>query len=172
MKKDSRELDQDSPLELTLDAAACDGIAYFSGSDGKEYFRPGGGEPIRELVCGSDNHPMMYQFSKVHPLAEVGRKFASPREASHYVGALSDFEMWILLINLNNDVDMPEEKKGKTREVLLREQERMKRENLAVLDTVPGFEVVRKYFDMTLEDVWADLQANGVSQYDDDDYSL
>lgn len=169
MKENSRELDQESPLELTLECAASDGIAYFKGANGKEYFRPRNGEAIRELVWGADNHPMMYQFSKVHPLAEVGRKFSTPREADHYVGALSDFEMWVLLINLYNDERMPEEMKDKTREALLLEQERMRRENLAVLDTVPGFEVVRKYFDMTLEDVWADLRTNGVHQ---DDNSL
>ena len=160
-------MDQDSQLELTLECAATDGIAYFKCDDGRKYFRPRDNEPIRELIHGQDNHPMMYQFSSVLPLAEIGRKFSTPRQASQYISALSDFEMWVLLIKLYNDAYMPADKKVETRDVLVREQERMKRDNLAVLDTVQGFDVVRKYFDMTIEDVWANLQANGARQNDD-----
>ena len=152
-------MDQDSQLELTLECAATDGIAYFKGSNGKEYFRPGGGKPIRALDNGHHEHPMMYQFSRVHPLAESGRKFSTPREAEHYVGALSDFEMMLLLISATFNAPELEKFKERVRKTILEEQERMKRDNLAVLDTVPGFNLVRKYLYMSADDIYADLES-------------
>ena len=35
----------------------------------------------------------------------------------------------------------------------------MKRDNLAVLDTVPGFNLVRKYLYMSADDIYADLES-------------
>jgi len=80
------------PLELTLLFATRDGIAYFEGNDGQKYFRPRDEQPIRPLVEGQDDHPMMYQLSAPHPLAAKGVKFQDLEEANLYVGVLSVYE--------------------------------------------------------------------------------
>lgn len=150
------------PLELTLKEAVTDGIAYFVDESGIEYFRPRDGEPIRPLIHGQDNHPMMYQFSRQDPLAEVGRKFASLEEADHYVGALADFDRMILFVNVAADTKLSEKLRREASEYVTKEQKRMKRENLGVLDTIPGFDKVRKYLDMSPEQIYSELKVQGV----------
>jgi hypothetical protein len=149
-------------LELTLKAAATDGIAYFVDASGVQYFRPRDGNPIRPLIWGKDNHPMMYQFSRPHPLAEVGRTFTSLEAADHYVGALADFDRMISLVNITNS-NLSEELRKRASAAVVSEQERMKKDNLGVLDSVPGFESVRKYLDMTPEQIYEDLKIHGIT---------
>lgn len=148
------------PLELTLREAATDGIAYFVDGSGNDYFRPRDGGPVRPLVHGKDDHPMMYQFSRRHPLAEVGRKFASLEEADHYVGALFDFTRMILNASVVTDARLSGEARRETSDFVKKGQEKIKRKHLGVLDTIPGFDKVRKYLDMTPVQINKELKAH------------
>jgi len=153
-------------LELTLQEATTDGIAYFIDSSGNEYFRPRkagptGKERIRPLIHGHDNHPMMYQFSRRNPLAEIGRKFASIEEAEHYVAALHNFDRMIRLADIAGDATTGE---GLAQQAFFQVRslkELLKKDSLDVLETIPGFDSVRKYLDMQPSEIHRELTFQG-----------
>ena len=153
----------DNVLELTLDGAADDGIAYFTDDAGKKYFRPRDGKPIRPLIQGKDDHPMMYQYSGRHPLAEIGRKFRSIQDADHYVRALVNFDHIIRHAIIAGDVNNSDGLREKAATYIVEKQEKIKTEDLGVLETIPGFDEVREYLDMTPEQIYSALETRSVS---------
>lgn len=151
-------MDPHEPLELILQSAATDGIAYFVDEEGTRYFRPRDGQPIRPLNHDIDGHPMMYQFSREHPLAEKGRRFATPAQADRYVGILADLDMMFLLANVSENPALSEGTRHELTALVRSKQEGLKLD-LAVLETIPGFAAVRKYLDMEPREIYAGLEA-------------
>lgn len=150
-------MEDQKPLELTLQDASTSGIAYFVDSSGNEFFRSWDGSPIRPLIHGKDDHPMMYQFSRSHPLAEKGRKFISPEKADHYVSALVHLDNMITLVDIANSKRYPDDIRKEAYDSAVSEQERIKKDDLGVLDSIPGFKPLRKYLFMKPEEIYADL---------------
>lgn len=93
-------------------------------------------------------------------LAKIGRKFTDLEEAEHYVGALADFDRMILLATTTNDPFLSVILRNRTTDLIFREQKRIKEDYLTVLDTIPGFDQVRKYLDMEPSEICAELAKN------------
>ncbi|MBI4451415.1 hypothetical protein HY642_05555 [Candidatus Woesearchaeota archaeon] len=148
-------------LELTLRAAATDGIAYFVDEAGNPYFHPRDAAPIRPLIDGKDNHPMMYQFSRPNPLAEVGRKFKSPEEANKYVDAVTSFATMMLFVEIAGRTDLSDDARKIAEESVVQTQGMIRQKHMQVLDTVKGFEHVKKYLDMPPKQIYESAQRQG-----------
>ncbi|MBI5391047.1 hypothetical protein HZB02_06180 [Candidatus Woesearchaeota archaeon] len=145
------------PLELILKYAATEGIAYFEDLAGNGYFRPYNGQPIRPLVHGHDDHPLMYQFSHQNPLAEVGRIFLSLGEADHYVKALTDFDRMMFLAVFSQNPQLPDNVRASLCAYALERQRSITQHHLPVLETVRDFGKLTKYLEMTPEQIYHDV---------------
>ncbi len=152
-------MNNEQPLELTLQEIFTDGLAYFIDTKGNQYFCPREDANIRPLIPGRDNHPMMYQFSQPHPLAEPGKKFSSIPKAQQYVRALTDFDRLIfLLFTQAQSQALPEKLLNRICKSVIDEQERIKKEYLPILKTIPQFKFMQKYLDMTPEQITKEIQ--------------
>ncbi len=142
---------------VTLVSAYRNGMAHFRQGDGDFIRRPDGSIcPAQEEIAPFRSYA---NLCGRNPLAECERAFTDRKVLESYLTAITDFDKMMSLAIVAGDAKVQElEREHLTKAVLIL-QDRIKREHVAVLGSIPAFGNVRGYLEMAPQEIYDTLSS-------------